>query len=154
MDEVTTVEEPEKATRLSRLGAALIDMLIVLVITMPVAYLLGAFDYADRGEEPSLLLSLVLGVFSIGVFFALNRKLLAENGQTIGKRFNKIRIVRLNGDKPELTHLVLKRYVPYFGFGYIPFIGGILSLVNVCWIFGAPSRCLHDYIADTKVVKC
>ena len=154
MDEVTAVEQPETATRLSRLGAAIIDMLIVMVITLPVAYLLGALDYTETGEEPSLMLTLVVGAFSIAVFFALNRKLLAQNGQTIGKRFNNIRIVRLNGDKPEFKHLVIKRYVPYFGFGYVPLIGGILSLVNVCWIFGAPSRCLHDYIADTKVVKC
>jgi uncharacterized RDD family membrane protein YckC len=35
----------------------------------------------------------------------------------------------------------------------IPLLGGLFSLVNVCFIFRDDRRCIHDLIADTIVVK-
>ena len=35
----------------------------------------------------------------------------------------------------------------------LPVIGAILGLVNILFIFGPEKRCLHDYIAGTRVIK-
>ncbi len=153
MEEIVEVAEDEKATRLSRLGSALIDMLIMMVFTLPFSYALGLFEYIKSGEQPPPLVTAIVVVLGIAIYFAINGKLLAQKGQTIGKKFNNIKIVTLEGEKPDLLQLMVKRYLPYFGFPYVPFIGTLLNLVNLCWIFGKSSRCLHDYIAGTKVVK-
>ncbi len=153
MEETVELIESEKASRWSRLWAALIDMLIMMAITLPIAYFMGSFEYIQAGKEPPLMSAIVVGVISITSFFAVNGKLLKENGQTVGKRINNIKIVNLDDSLPDFKELIIKRYIPFFGFPYIPFIGGIVNLVNVCWIFGKESRCLHDVIANTKVIK-
>jgi len=35
----------------------------------------------------------------------------------------------------------------------VPLFGGLFWIVDVCLIFGEERRCLHDYIAGTKVVR-
>jgi hypothetical protein len=36
---------------------------------------------------------------------------------------------------------------------FVPFVGSFYPLVDVCWIFGEQRRCVHDYIADTIVIR-
>jgi uncharacterized RDD family membrane protein YckC len=142
----------QDASRGARLGSALIDMLLLLVIILPLALFLGVFE--NLGDTPPPLgTTILMAVISLGLYFAMNGKLLYENAQTIGKKFNGIKIVNLDGSKPSIQDLIVKRYIPYFGFPYIPYIGGIVNLVNLCFIFGKERRCLHDKIAGTKVVK-
>ena len=45
------------------------------------------------------------------------------------------------------------RYVPIQIASVIPAIGNILPLLDVLFIFREDRRCLHDFIAGTKVVK-
>lgn len=153
MDKVVENFELKNASRLSRLGAAIIDMLIIITLMVPLGYSLGAFDYIQTQEQPSMSTSLIMAAFGFIVFFAINGKLLAANGQTVGKKAMSIRIVALSGDFVPFKELLLKRYLPYFGFPYVPYIGGVLNLINVLWIFGKQSRCIHDFIAGTKVVE-
>jgi hypothetical protein len=35
----------------------------------------------------------------------------------------------------------------------VPFLGGLVALVDVLFIFGPSKRCLHDLVAGTKVVE-
>jgi len=144
--------ELENATRGERLGAALIDALIIMVVNIPLAYFMGYFE--NFGEvTPPLSSIITLAVVGFILYFAVNGKLLHTSGQTIGKKINGIRIVKLDGTKPDIKELLVKRYIPYFGFPYIPYIGGLVNLINLCFIFGKEKRCLHDKIAGTKVVK-
>jgi uncharacterized RDD family membrane protein YckC len=39
------------------------------------------------------------------------------------------------------------------GVGVLPFVGPLLSIVNVLLIFRDDRRCGHDLIAGTRVVK-
>ncbi|UTV98269.1 RDD family protein [Marinomonas rhizomae] len=144
--------EFENATRGERLGAALIDALIITVVIIPLAYFMGYFE--NFGEvTPPLNITIVLAIVGFALYFLVNGKLLHTNGQTIGKKFNGIRIVKLDGTKPDIKELLVRRYIPYFGFPYIPYIGSFVNLINLCFIFGKEKRCLHDKIAGTKVVK-
>ena len=147
-------ELPDNASRLSRLWAAIIDALTITVVILPFAYFFkDGFAHYQMDDEMSILVDLAKGMIGIGLFFLINYKLLKENGQTIGKQLNNIKIVRVDGSKPTMKHLILKRYLPFFGFPIIPIIGGILHIINLWAIFGQESRCIHDYIADTRVVK-
>lgn len=150
---IDSAAQPLLASRWTRLGAALIDGLIMSLATVPVAYFSGAFAAAQQGIEPSLgqqLLSLVVGV---AVFLLVNSHFLKNFGQTLGKRLLKIAIVNLDGQVPELGGLLLKRYLVWWLLAYIPMIGVLLVLVDYLFIFRADRRCLHDLLAGTRVVQ-
>jgi hypothetical protein len=63
-----------------------------------------------------------------------------------------IRIENLDDTKAELSTIYLKRILPMQVVSIIP-CGGqfIAGIVNPLFIFGKEKRCLHDYIAKTKV---
>lgn len=144
--------EPPLATRLERLGASLLDSIIMSVITLPLMYFTGGFETLFAGEQLSLGYQLVFGVISVVIFLLLNFKFLIPKGQTIGKKIVGIRAVEESGADTSNSTLG-KRYFFYFGISYVPIIGQILSIVNACFIFGNNKTCLHDIIARTKVIK-
>jgi len=137
-----------------RLGASIIDSLIVMVIFMPVMWLSGYFTRAmqlaaqGRSWTPEALL---WAVFGLVVVVAVNWSYLAR-GQTIGKSLLQLRIVRKDGSPAERTHIILKRLLPVQIVAQVPFIGSLLVLVDSLCIFRAQRNTLHDDIADTKVV--
>ncbi len=71
-------------------------------------------------------------------------------GQSIGKRSVGIRVVVHDGQPAELWRIILLRNA-------VPSIASAfcrpLTLIDVLFIFGAEHRCLHDYLAGTRVVK-
>lgn len=115
-------------------------------------YFTGGFEDVASGIEPSLSHTILMGVASLAIFSLLNGKLLAGNGQTTGKKVLGIKIVDMNGNIPSVKEHLVVRYIAYFVPGWLPVVGSILPLVNVLFIFGKQRRCLHDYIAKTKVV--
>jgi len=144
----------ELASRGSRLGASLLDSLIMMVIVIPAMYFTGAFDdLTNPSPEPTLLYDLAIGLLGLVVFLAINFKLLADSGQTIGKKIVGIQIVNNNGEAATWGKNLFKRYAVYFLPGQVPFIGQIFSLVNVLFIFGKDQKCIHDIAADTKVIR-
>ena len=141
------------ASRWKRLQASMVDSLTIAVVTLTVMYLTGGFSGISRGVRPSAAYSLMVTLVGVAAFLLINGKLLLASGKTIGKRMVGIKIVDLNGNLPTVRGHLLKRYAVYFLPGQIPFIGQLLSLVNVLWIFGQEKRCLHDLVAGTKVVE-
>ena len=146
------IVESNLATRWSRLWASLLDTLIMICFSLPLMYFTGGLDLIMDGRQPTIAYSLTTGIAGILFFALVNAKFLLESGQTIGKKALKIKIVDMNEALPSKKHL-LKRYGVYFGAGQIPIVGPYLSIVNILFIFGAAKRCLHDYAAETKVVK-
>lgn len=144
------------AGRGARLGAAIIDTIILLVILMPLLFVGGYFTYvmeaAQRGEDVGLGYALLSAVAGFVVFVLVQGWPLHTSGQTWGKRLLQIKIVDLEGRKPSLGRLLGARYFPMQAVGSIPLIGGVLGLVNVLFIFRNDRRCVHDLIAGTRVV--
>jgi len=153
VDQVDDSEKP-LASRWARLGAWLIDSIIVMVVVAPVVYFTGGLDGIMEGRQPSFIYSLIMGLLSFVVFFAINYRSLVANGQSIGKKVLEIKIVDLNGNVPSFQPQLLIRYAIYSLSGQIPVVGVIFSFVNVLFIFGSEKRCLHDLAAKTKVVQC
>ncbi len=80
--------------------------------------------------------------------------LISIRGQSLGKMMLGIQIVRyVDEENPGfLRAIVLRAFVPGL-IGSIPYIGMLFSLLDALFIFRADKRCLHDHIADTKVVE-
>ena len=140
------------ASRGARLGASLIDAALTLLVVSPPAYALGLYA-PEALESPSIGQSLLGALLGIGVFLLLNGMLLANHGQTVGKRLLKMRIVSVRDHQllPFSTVIGL-RYLPIWVVSQIPLLT-VLTLVDVLFIFRSDKRCLHDLIAGTKVIE-
>lgn len=140
-----------------RLGAALLDGVIQLIVVVPLMFLGGYWETvmqaAMRGERPGFGYTLVWAAVGFALFVAVQGVPLARHGQTWGKRAMKIRIADLQGSKPRFSHLLVLRYLPQQALGLIPILGPLLTLVDVLFVFGRDRRCVHDRIAGTRVVR-
>lgn len=146
----------ELAGRGTRLGAAIIDGIIMLVILVPLMYLGGywqaAMTAAQAGGQVGFGTTLLWAVIGFVVFVVVQGFPLNASGQTWGKKILNIKIVDLDGNKPPLGRLLGLRYLPVGVVTNIPFIGPLAGLVNVLLIFRNDRRCGHDLIAGTRVV--
>jgi uncharacterized RDD family membrane protein YckC len=140
------------ASRLSRLGAILIDGIISIVISLPVMFFTG---YIQRTMQNNVAPSeiIYMTIFGIVLFIGIHGYLLASRGQTVGKMLAGIKIVdHRTDDLLPIGKLIGLRYLPIWIISIIPFVGIILVWVDALFIFGRNRRCVHDYIAGTKVI--
>ena len=112
-----------------------------------------ASEHAEAAATADMLGGLggamLLSALLVLVLIVVQTVLLSSHGQTLGKRWLKIRIVRVNGEPAGFAHAVLLRIVLM---GLINALVGIVSLIDPLFIFREDRRCLHDLIADTTVI--
>lgn len=142
------------ASRWRRLGGALIDFIISLVYELPLLVVTGAASSIFvRGEALAISQQATLFIFNWGFFLLLNGYLLLKRGQTIGKVILKMKIVDVRGNVPTFGKLLGLRYLAFWLVSQIPLLGVLVILFNMLCIFGKERRCLHDYLAGTRVVE-
>lgn len=140
-------DEPELADLWQRFWGAFVDGLLLGV---PAGIL--AFVAASAGKPDSVGLLIDLLILVYVVFLVVQGMSVSAHAATIGKRFMGTRIVRTNGDPISVPRWLL-RQIPLGLAGRIPLIGPFIALGNVLFIFGEERRCLHDQLADTRVIK-
>ncbi|MFD8482434.1 RDD family protein [Kitasatospora sp. NPDC059673] len=129
------------ATFADRFVARLIDWAILLI---PV--------YIVVSIMPFVLASLVIALAYAAYDAAL---MLSQHGQTVGKKVMKLRVVSLaHGGRPTDNELWTRAGV-WGGPFIVPFIGGLLGLVNgLSQLWDKPfQQTFHDKAAKTVVVK-
>ena len=145
------------ADRGTRLGAAIIDVIIMLAVTLPVMWVGGYFrtvmEKTAAGEQPSLAYVFMWSLIGLAIFAAIQFLPLSQSGQTWGKRMLGIRIADMAGNKPPIGTLLFRRYLPMQVAASIPYLGGLIGLANVLLIFRDDRRCGHDLVAGTQVLK-
>ncbi|MEE9442541.1 MAG: RDD family protein [candidate division Zixibacteria bacterium] len=126
--------EAPLAGRGTRLLAAIVDSACAIVI-----YLASILF-----DSPAILF---LGLAGFAVYQIY---LLTMLGQTIGKKTMNIRIVKFDtGENGGFGTNVGMRGIVNGLLGLIPFY----SLTDIFFIFRDDRRCIHDFIAGTKVVE-
>ena len=154
---VAEISEGELAERGTRLGAALIDGIIMIVMVLPLMYFGGywttAMAAATAGERVGFGTTLMWALIGFAAFALVQFVPLNDTGQTWGKKLLGIKIVDMAGSKPPVLRLLGLRYMPWHIGSNLPFIGWLLGLVNILLIFRGDRRCGHDLIAGTQVVK-
>ena len=139
-------ETPIDASRGARFAAALVDGLVFWPGMIP------AFFIGD-GEDSAAVIALAIMMLYFVALAGVNFYLLHKDAQTIGKRLLGIKIVMADySAQCTLGRVILLRAIPIALVGAIPFIGGFIQLGGYLAIFGQERRCLHDYIANTRVV--
>lgn len=137
-------------------GSRFVAQLLNGLMMMPGAVLLGvggAFTENQTGTMTGVgIASVVLGIIYFLTILVINLRLLGRQGQSLGKKWAKVRVVRMDGSPASLGRQVGLRYIVNGIPGAIPMVGGIYSLIDILFIFRDDRRCIHDMIADTKVV--
>jgi uncharacterized RDD family membrane protein YckC len=146
----------------SRVGAQLIDGLIVFVIAtilMAPLGLLGALsaDDASAGEVLALLGALLAAMAVVLLVALLYAPLLMArtNGQTLGRMAVGIRVVRAKGQPMTLAYAAYREVVVKGGIWFVSTVTfGLLWVVDVVWpLWDEENRALHDFLTDTRTVR-
>jgi uncharacterized RDD family membrane protein YckC len=144
-----------------RLLAYFIDFSLLMLYLVSMMFLLyGGFKV---GESATGLVLLV--IFIPMLFFTFLCELLLE-GQTIGKKIVKIRVISLDGGEPTLGQYALRWFMRFYEWGFIVltlfwgnggsgfvalFFGGIASIIIIS--LNKKNQRLGDIIGETIVVE-
>ena len=147
MQDTFGMPEPEKlspvlASRMSRLLAALTDS---VALQLPLFFAWMELTTDRVGMISFVALAVTAGVLVVQIV------LLSRDGQTIGKKILRIRIVRIDTEqnagflRAALLRFILNNIIVYA-------TNGFYGLVDALFIFREDRRCLHDLIAGTHVI--
>lgn len=146
------------ASIIARLVATIVDNLLVftsfaagLIFVVWMAKLgvwENPIDAIRNKKEPGLASLMALSALPVLIILG-QWMLLATSGQTIGKKLLMIRIVSTTGVLPGFIQAVVLRNWVRLLFSFVPFLG----LIDLLFIFSESRRCLHDYVAGTRVVS-
>jgi uncharacterized RDD family membrane protein YckC len=99
-------------------------------------------DVAVNGGTLELLALLLLALLSFSYFFLFT----VLRGQTFGKHLMRVRVIDAYGDRPSTGRAFVRTVA------YLPSLA--LLALGFVWIgFDREKRGLHDWLADTYVVK-
>ena len=145
--ELGSGETVELARPIRRLGARILDVIVVAVIGVVLVIVFGGVDDSGMGTVTSLLLGLV-----IGIGYEVSQ--VAVWGQTIGKRMAGIKVINAaHGGIPGWGKATGRWAIPGL-VALIPIIGPLLSLL--CYVSLTWDRVYqgwHDKVAGTLVIK-
>ena len=142
--------------RIQRMAATGLDWALITVVTLLVILATGvlehAEDYANVGQ--SAVNAVLCG---LPAYLMLNGWMLWTRGQTAGKAAMSLMIVdHQTGNCAGFWKLLFVRAlipVVVIAVGFIWELLWLLVLIDFCFIFRKDQRCLHDWIAGTRVVK-
>lgn len=147
------------ATRGVRLLAFMIDTAIVwLLSTFVIRFGYGTFFSLDLrklfmlDQDYIKVLFFIIIASSCLIYFLVNGYYLYKSGQTVGKKIIGIKITDAKGNTPSLTKSYLLRFLVPSLVCSVPVLGVFLWFADVLFIFGKNKKCLHDHIAETKVM--
>jgi uncharacterized RDD family membrane protein YckC len=126
----------------ARFGARFLDGLVEAG-PLVVLSIVGGVLTATGGGEPSAagIVLILLGYLSYIVLWILNVVRLVKTGQTWGKKWCRVQVVRMDG------------YPVTFGNHFVRgLILAVAGIIDVVFIFRSDRRCLHDLAAETKVI--
>ena len=151
------------ATWLSRVGAGIIDGLIIGVVAMAPFLVLGAALGVGFAADSNATIWAAIGGFLLWIACISIVALLyapifmaRTNGKTLGRMVFNIRVVRTSGAPVTFWFAFLREVViKTILFGIVSSMtAGIASILDVLWpLWDEENRALHDFIVSTRVVQ-
>jgi uncharacterized RDD family membrane protein YckC len=144
-----------------RRGIGLVIDFVPVAVTIEVLlYVMGYRSVLAAGTKPQADATTVIGVVSIGIYFACVMKL--TGGRTLGKWILGTRVTRDDGNRLPLWQIVWREaIVKVVLLAALVALGGIAGLVgfliiaiDLLWArWDSHLRPLHDVLAGTQVIK-
>ncbi len=126
----------------TRIGSYLIDLLFIVAYTIIIILLLVALD-VDPFKNWVVGLILTLPTFLYPLIFEI-----LWDGQTPGKRINKIRVVKIDGSKPSLGSYLLRWVLRTID---ISIASGSVAILTI--LLNGKGQRLGDLAAGTTVIS-
>ena len=148
------------ASRVRRLIATGIDFVLLPPLALLLMLVSGVMEDAEAWVSPQPVVR-ILGLLLVS-YLLLHGVLLVRRGQTIGKRLVGLQIISAaTGDKLPLWRALFRAFGLLWLIAILWWLGmpgsglvvAALLVLNPLAIFFKPRRCLHDYIAGSRV-KC
>ncbi|MEJ7557282.1 MAG: RDD family protein [Pedobacter sp.] len=127
-----------------RIAARLIDLLFFLILYI-LFILMGLISAAIKGEV--VILVLMIAYFAGYIFYNLIFEIFF-NGQSIGKRFLKIKVISLDGSQPTLGQYFIRWLFRLIDFVFTLQTGGLISIAVT-----ENKQRIGDVVAGTTVIK-
>lgn len=144
-----------------RFFAYVIDFMLLMLYMMSMIYLLFGGFRITEGAYGFVLIVLMLPM----LLYTMMSELLM-NGQTVGKKIFRIKVVSLDGGEPTLGQYLLRWFMRFYEWAFIIFflfwgngvtgimlliLGGMTSIITIA--ITAKSQRLGDLVAGTVVVE-
>lgn len=129
-----------------RIAARCIDLAIFLIGGAVFAILMIVAQMNMSGKVAIVILIIFLAIF---VFYDLVCEM-ALNGQTIGKKVLKIKVISLDGSQPTFSQYLMRWLFRMIDFGF-PFGWGVIALIAVA--VSKNHQRLGDMLAKTTLIK-
>ncbi|MCF6279300.1 MAG: RDD family protein [Flavobacteriaceae bacterium] len=126
----------------TRIGSFLIDMLFIIAYYTVIILIMISLNI-DVGAQWALMMLLSLPVFFYNLLFEV-----LMNGQSPGKRYNKIRVVKLDGSKPTFGSYLLRWMLRLID---ISLASGSIALLTI--LLNGKGQRLGDLAAGTTVIS-
>ena len=152
------METNHLASRSSRLLASLVDGFITFLIFAVIALITGILNFStiyETKNDPKFELASFLVSITCTIIFTILIPTYIWNGQTIGKRWMSIAVVKENNGQVNLKTMIIRSIFSLLIKITLPIIStiiGILAFIDPLFIFRENRKTLHDLIAKTKVV--
>ena len=145
------------ASRWARLGGALIDGVILIIMAFGMGFL---FEFLREDSvdgwfelESVWIDSLWSYLMIFASYYLLQSYFWHARGQSIGKIAVGSKIVMLDGSQATWSTIFWRRTVLALFISSIPKLGDLFDFIDVVMIFRREHNCLHDDFAGTRVVK-
>jgi uncharacterized RDD family membrane protein YckC len=130
----------------SRFLAQVVDTLVISVILIAITILAAALGGIFSSGELAILVEIILGFVLLAGYFLISEA--AWNGQTLGKRAARLRVVGDHGEPLTIGQAAIRNLVRIVDFLPVFYAIGMLTL----FINGRGKR-LGDFAAGTLVVR-
>ena len=127
-----------------RMLAFFLDALILLV-SLYFIYLISLFTFSDSPDANTIIQYLV--IFPVFVFYSLVWEVF-NNGQTIGKRAMKLRVIKLTGMEMSVSDYMLR-----WAFRWIDIWGSLGAIAALQISSSEKGQRIGDVLADTTVIR-
>jgi len=130
----------------SRFLAQVVDTLVITVILIAISILAASLGGIFSSGELAILVEIILGFVLLAGYFLISEA--AWNGQTLGKRATRLRVVGDHGEPLSIGQAAIRNLVRIVDFLPVFYAVGMLTL----FINGRGKR-LGDFAAGTLVVR-
>ncbi|HEY4081916.1 MAG TPA: RDD family protein [Burkholderiaceae bacterium] len=147
--------EAELASRWMRYWGVTVDGIVTGGIFLILKQLPSIGSLVNGADgDPAAYWALHPAAFLISsvLFLLINGWPLLTRGQTLGKMVCGTRIVRMDGSRVDAGRLLLRQGLTLLT-KLLTGVSLLYSLIDSLMIYRSSRRCLHDTIADTKVIK-
>src|SRR3989440_9754593 len=130
----------------SRFLAQVVDTLVITVILIAISILAASLGGIFSSGELAILVEIILGFVLLAGYFLISEA--AWNGQTLGKRATRLRVVGDHGEPLSIGQAAIRNLVRIVDFLPVFYAVGMLTL-----FINGPGKRLGDFAARAPVVR-